>query len=438
MEYVMNMVDLIIKKRDGYPLTDEEISYIVNGYVKGEIPDYQMSALLMAIYFRGMSIQEIVSLTKEMAFSGKVLDLSNIPGIKIDKHSTGGVGDKTTLVFAPIIASLGYSVAKMSGRSLGHTGGTIDKLESIPGFRTYLSDNEFISQVKEIGIAIVGQTENLVPADKKIYALRDVTGTVDSIPLIASSVMSKKIAGGSDVIVLDVKVGKGAFMKDINSAKELAKIMVEIGKNMGRKMAAVISQMDQPLGNAVGNSLEVLEAIEVLKGRGPLDLIELVTVLSIVALKIAGEKENDEILREKVKSSLLSGKALNKFRDLIIYQGGDPKIIDDYSPLLKAKVQKEIYTLEEGYIEELDAYKVAQTVMTLGAGRTKKDDKIDLYVGLKLHKKIGDRVAKNEPIVTFYANDAEKLRRAQEIFKEAIKIGPHRRDPLPLILDIIM
>ena len=434
----MNMVDLIIKKRDGYPLTDEEISYIVNGYVKGEIPDYQMSALLMAIYFRGMNIQEIVSLTKEMAFSGKVLDLSNIPGIKIDKHSTGGVGDKTTLVFAPIIASLGYSVAKMSGRSLGHTGGTIDKLESIPGFRTYLSDNEFISQVKEIGIAIVGQTENLVPADKKIYALRDVTGTVDSIPLIASSVMSKKIAGGSDVIVLDVKVGKGAFMKDINSAKELAKIMVEIGKNMGRKMAAVISQMDQPLGNAVGNSLEVLEAIEVLKGRGPSDLIELVTVLSIVALKIAGEKENDEILREKVKSSLLSGKALNKFRDLIIYQGGDPKIIDDYSPFLKAKVQKEIYTLEEGYIEELDAYKVAQTVMTLGAGRTKKDDKIDLYVGLKLHKKIGDRVAKNEPIVTFYANDAEKLRRAQEIFKEAIKIGPHRRDPLPLILDIIM
>jgi thymidine phosphorylase (EC 2.4.2.4) len=308
-------------------------------------------------------------------------------------------------------------VAKMSGRSLGHTGGTIDKLESIPGFRTYLSDNEFISQVKEIGIAIVGQTENLVPADKKIYALRDVTGTVDSIPLIASSVMSKKIAGGTDVIVLDVKVGKGAFMKDINSAKELAKIMVEIGKNMGRKMAAVISQMDQPLGNAVGNSLEVLEAIEVLKGRGPSDLIELVTVLSIVALKIAGEKENDEILREKVKSSLLSGKALNKFRDLIIYQGGDPKIIDDYSPLLKAKVQKEIYTLEEGYIEELDAYKVAQTVMTLGAGRTKKDDKIDLYVGLKLHKKIGDRVAKNEPIVTFYANDAEKLRELRRYLK---------------------
>uniref|UniRef100_A0A7C3MK17 thymidine phosphorylase n=1 Tax=Dictyoglomus thermophilum TaxID=14 RepID=A0A7C3MK17_DICTH len=433
----MNMVDLIIKKRDGYPLTDDEISYIVNGYVKGDIPDYQMSALLMAIYFRGMNIQEIVSLTKEMAFSGKVLDLSNIPGTKIDKHSTGGVGDKTTLVFAPLIASLGYPVPKMSGRSLGHTGGTIDKLESIPGFRTYLSDEEFIKQVKEIGIAIVGQTENLVPADKKIYALRDVTGTVDSIPLIASSVMSKKIAGGSDVIVLDVKVGKGAFMKDINSAKELAKIMVEIGKNMGRKMAAVISQMDQPLGNAVGNSLEVLEAIEVLKGRGPSDLIELVTVLSIVALKVAGE-EDDEILREKVKSALLSGKALNKLRDLIIYQGGDFKIIDDYSPLLNAKVQKEIYTLEEGYIEELDAYRVAQTVMTLGAGRAKKDDKIDLYVGLKLHKKIGDKVTKNEPIVTFYANDAEKLRKAQEIFKEAIKIGPHKREPLPLILDIIM
>ncbi|ACI19940.1 pyrimidine-nucleoside phosphorylase [Dictyoglomus thermophilum] len=433
----MRMVDIIIKKRNGEALSEEEISFIVDGYVKGDIPDYQMSALLMAIYFRGMNLEETINLTRKMAYSGKVLDLSGIPGIKVDKHSTGGVGDKTTLVFAPLIASMGYPVAKMSGRSLGHTGGTIDKLESIPGFKTSMKDEEFIKQVKEIGIAIVGQTEDLVPADKKIYALRDVTGTVDSIPLIASSVMSKKIASGSDVIILDVKVGKGAFIKDINSARELAKIMVGIGKGFGKRIVAVLSQMDQPLGFAVGNSLEIVEAIETLKGGGPKDLKELIVTLGVETLKLIGDYKNEDEAKDKILEHLNSGKALLKFREMVKAQGGDVKIIDDYSPLLNAKVQKEIYSLEGGYVEDIDAHKVALSVMALGAGRDKKEDKIDLSVGIRLYKKVGDKIEKNEPIVTFYANEVERLKKAQEIFKEAIKIGNKKKDPLPIVLDII-
>lgn len=433
----MKMVDIIIKKRDGGILNEDEISFVVDEYVKGNIPDYQMSALLMAIYFRGMNLAETISLTKKMAYSGKVLDLSIIPGIKVDKHSTGGVGDKTTLVFAPLIASLGYPIAKMSGRSLGHTGGTIDKLESIPGFKTNMSDEEFIKQVREIGIAIVGQTEDLVPADKKIYALRDVTGTVDSIPLIASSVMSKKIASGADVIILDVKVGKGAFIKDINSARELAQIMVGIGKGFGKKIVAVLSQMDQPLGYAIGNSLEVVEAIETLKGKGPQDLNELIVVLATCALKLIGDYKNDNEVRLKVLDYLKNGNALDKFKEFIKAQGGDISIVDDYSPLLNAKLQKEIYSLDGGYVEDIDAYKVALSVMALGAGREKKEDKIDLSVGIKLYKKVGDKIEKNEPIVTFYANSAENLHRAQEIFKTAIKIGKEKKDPLPIVLEII-
>jgi len=368
----MRMVDIILKKRNGEALSEEEISFVIDRYVKGEIPDYQMAALLMAIYFRGMNIYETLTLTKKMAYSGDVLDLSSIAGIKIDKHSTGGVGDKTTLIFAPLIVSLGYKVAKMSGRSLGHTGGTIDKLESIPGFRTTLSEKEFLDQVKRIGVAIIGQTENLVPADKKIYALRDVTGTVDVAPLIASSVMSKKIAGGADVIVLDVKVGKGAFMRDINSARELAKLMVEIGKGLGKKIAAIISQMEQPLGEAVGNALEVREAIDVLKGKGPEDLKELVIALAMEALNLAGLEKDREILRKKIEDSITSGKALRKFEDLIEAQGGDPQVIYDYNLLPTAKIQKELYPLEEGYMEDMDTYKVALSVMALGAGREKK------------------------------------------------------------------
>lgn len=433
----MRMVDIIIKKRNGEILTEEEINFVIEGYVKGDIPDYQMSALLMAIYFRGMNIEETISLTKKMAYSGKVLDLSSISGVKIDKHSTGGVGDKTTLIFAPLIASLGYPVAKMSGRSLGHTGGTIDKLESIPGFKTNISGEDFIKQVRDIGIAIVGQTEDFVPADKKIYALRDVTGTVDSIPLIASSVMSKKIASGSDVIILDVKVGKGAFIKDINSARELAKIMVGIGKGFGKKIVAVLSQMDQPLGYAVGNSLEVVEAIETLKGRGPKDLTELIITLGVQTLKLVGEFHDEESMKKKIVESLEGGKALTKFRELVRAQGGDVSVVDDYSPLLNAKLQKEIYSLDGGYVEDIDAYKVALSVMALGAGREKKEDKIDLSVGIKLYKKVGDKIEKNEPIVTFYANSSERLKKAQEIFKDAIRIGKKKKDPLPVVLEII-
>ncbi len=433
----MRMVDIIIKKRNGEALSEKEISFIVDGYVKGDIPDYQMSALLMAIYFRGMNLEETINLTRKMAYSGKVLDLSGIPGIKVDKHSTGGVGDKTTLVFAPLIASMGYPVAKMSGRSLGHTGGTIDKLESIPGFKTSMKDEEFIKQHKEIGIATVGPTEDLVPADKKIYALRDVTGTVDSIPLIASSVMSKKIASGSDVIILDVKVGKGAFIKDINSARELAKIMVGIGKGFGKRIVAVLSQMDQPLGFAVGNSLEIVEAIETLKGGGPKDLKELIVTLGVETLKLIGDYKNEDEAKDKILEHLNSGKALSKFREMVKAQGGDVKIIDDYSPLLNAKVQKEIYSLEGGYLLDIDAHKVALSVMALGAGRDKKEDKIDLSVGIRLYKKVGDKIEKNEPIVTFYANEVERLKKAQEIFKEAIKIGNKKKDPLPIVLDII-
>jgi len=419
----MRMVDIIIKKRNGEKLTKEEIDFIINGYLSGEIPDYQMSALLMAIYFKGMDIDEITNLTEKIAYSGEVIDLSEIPGIKIDKHSTGGVGDKTTLVFAPLISAYGFPVAKISGRSLGHTGGTIDKLESIPGFRTSLSTEEFIRQVKNIGISIIGQTENLTPADKKIYSLRDVTGTVDSIPLIASSIMGKKIAGGADVIVLDVKVGSGAFMQNFDMAEELADIMVNIGKRLSKKISAVITNMDEPLGNMIGNSLEVIEAIETLKGNGPLDLTELVLFLATQAILLVEKELRENDLREKLIKLLKDGSALKKFEEMVIAQGGNPKVIENYKLLPQAKIQKEIFSREEGYITKLDALSIAKCVMVLGAGRDKKDAPIDLSVGIKLHKKLGDEVHKNEPIVTFYANDPSRLEMCQEIFKNAYKIG---------------
>ncbi|MGB9857275.1 MAG: pyrimidine-nucleoside phosphorylase [Dictyoglomaceae bacterium] len=432
----MRMVDIIIKKRNGEKLSREEIKFVIDKYLANEIPDYQISALLMAIYFRGMDVEETSILTEKMAYSGKVVDLSCIPGIKVDKHSTGGVGDKTTLVFAPLISAYGLPIAKMSGRSLGHTGGTIDKLESIPGFRTNLSFDEFVNQVKNIGISIVGQTENLVPADKKIYALRDVTGTVDCIPLIASSVMSKKIAGGSDVIVLDVKTGRGAFMPTFEMAEKLAELMVNIGKKLNKKISAVISNMDEPLGNMVGNSLEVIEAIETLKGNGPQDLRELVITLGTQAVLLSGKEKDENKIRENLVKLLENGSALRKFRELISAQGGNEEVIDNYKLFPQAKIQKEIFSREEGYITKLDAYLIARSVMALGAGRDKKDDVIDLSVGVKLHKKLGDKVQKNEPIVTFYANDPEKLSIAQEIFKNAYEIGKEQIKK-PLILKII-
>ncbi|MCS7202239.1 MAG: pyrimidine-nucleoside phosphorylase [Dictyoglomus sp.] len=432
----MRMVDIIIKKRNGEKLSREEIEFVVDKYLKNEIPDYQMSALLMAIYFKGMDEEETSVLTEIMANSGKIIDLTEIPGIKIDKHSTGGVGDKTTLVFAPLIASYGFPIAKMSGRSLGHTGGTIDKLESIPGFRTNLTLKELINQVKKIGISIVGQTENLVPADKKIYALRDVTGTVDSIPLIASSIMSKKIAGGSDIIVLDVKVGRGAFIDSIDKAEDLALLMVKIGKRLNKKISAVISDMNEPLGNAVGNSLEVIEAIETLKGKGPSDLKELVINLGIQVVLLSGKEKDEEKIRRDLEKLLNEGLALKKFRELIRAQGGNDEVIDNYKLFPQAKIQKEIFSREEGYITKMDAYLIAKSVILLGAGRDKKEDIVDLSVGIKLHKKLGDKVYKNEPIVTFFANDPSKLALAQEVFKEAYEIGEEKINK-KLILKVI-
>jgi len=433
----MRMVDIIIKKRNGDALTREEIDFVIDNYLNGEIPDYQMSAFLMAVYFRGMNTEEISYLTLKMARSGKIVDLSDIPGLKVDKHSSGGVGDKTTLVFAPLISAYGLPIAKMSGRSLGHTGGTIDKLDSIPGFRTNLGFEEFINQVKRIGIAIIGQSENLVPADKKIYALRDVTGTVDSIPLIASSIMSKKIAGGADIIVLDVKTGSGAFMKSYDESKSLAKLMVDIGKSLDKKMCAVISNMDEPLGNMIGNSLEVIEAIETLKGNGPSDLKELVFALATEAILLSGLDNDVNIIRNKLENLIDKGYALEKFREMIISQGGDPNVIENYKLFPQAKIQKDIFSREEGYITKLDAYLIAQCVIALGAGRSKKDDVIDLSVGVKIHKKLGEKIEKNEPIVTFYANDPNKLDLAEELFKEAFSIGEIPPAKEPLILDII-
>lgn len=432
----MRMVDIIIKKRNKEKLSREEIEFVIDKYLKNEIPDYQVSALLMAIYFNGMDDEETSILTEIMANSGRILDLKEIPGIKIDKHSTGGVGDKTTLVFTPLISAYGFPVVKMSGRSLGHTGGTIDKLESIPGFRTNLTLDELITQVKKIGISIVGQTEDLVPADKKIYALRDVTGTVDSIPLIASSIMSKKIAGGSDIIVLDVKVGRGAFINSIDKAEELAFLMVNIGKRLNKKISAVISNMDEPLGNAVGNSLEVIEAIETLKGNGPSDLKELVITLGIQAILLSEIEKDEEKIRRDLERLLKDGSALKKFKELIKAQGGNDEVIDNYKLFPQAKIQKEIFSREEGFITKMDAYLIAKSVMILGAGRNRKEDKIDLSVGIKIHKKLGDKVKKNEPIVTFFANDPSKLSMAQEIFREAYEIGEERPDK-KLILKII-
>ncbi len=432
----MRMIDIIINKRNGEKLSREEIEFVIDKYLENEIPDYQMSALLMAIYFKGMDDEETTILTEKMANTGKIIDLSKIDGIKIDKHSSGGVGDKTTLVFAPLISAYGFPIAKMSGRSLGHTGGTIDKLESIPGFRTNLTLEEVINQVKKIGISIVGQTENLVPADKKIYALRDVTGTVDSIPLIASSIMSKKIAGGSDIIVLDVKMGKGAFIESIDKAEKLATLMVNIGRRLGKKISVVISNMDEPLGNTVGNSLEVIEAIETLKGCGPSDLKELVINLGVQAVLLSGKEKDEEKIRRILENLIENGSALKKFRELIIAQGGNEEVIDNYKLFPQAKIQKEIFSREEGYITKMDAYLIAKSVMALGAGRDKKDDVIDPSVGIKTHKKLGDRVEKNEPIVTFFANDSSKLSIAQEIFKSAYEIGRNKIDK-KLILKII-
>lgn len=426
----MRMYDIIAKKRDGKGLDDAEIRFFVNGYTAGEIPDYQMSALLMAIYFNGMSEQETASLTQYMSMSGDILDLTYFGEASVDKHSTGGVGDKTTLIAAPIAASCGCKVAKMSGRGLGHTGGTADKLESIKGYKTDLSSDEFFKIVNKVGVAVVTQSGNLTPADKKLYALRDVTATVESIPLITSSVMSKKLASGAKNIVLDVKYGSGAFMKTKDDACVLAQSMVNIGKMCGRKTAALITDMNTPLGYAVGNSLEVIEAINVLKGRQKGDIYEISVVLAGNMIALAQNITEQEGLK-KAKLALDSGMALLKMREWISAQGGDTDCIDDTSNFETADYCMEIKADTAGFISAMDCEKIGTAAAILGAGRLKKDDKIDLTAGIKLAVKTGDYVSFGESLATLYGNDKDKLKSAAEIYRSSVKIGAApKKEPL--------
>lgn len=425
----MDMLDIIRSKKKNIPLSKKEIEFVIQGYVNGTIPDYQMSALLMAICFNGMNYKELLNLTIAIIDSGDVMDLSKINAVTVDKHSTGGVGDKTTLIIAPIVAALGGHVAKMSGKGLGHTGGTVDKLESIEGFRTNLSEREFFNQVKKIGVALISQTGNLTPADKKIYALRDVTATVDSIPLIASSVMSKKIAAGSDCILLDVKVGSGAFMKDIKDATELAEKMIQIGKGAGRKVVALITNMEEPLGKNIGNSLEVKEAIEILNGKGPEDLREVSIEIASYMLMMCTEKNLDEI-REEVIKCIDSGKALERFKEMVRLQGGNEDYISNPELFPKAKYEDYVYADYAGYISQMDAETIGIVSGKLGAGREKKEDEIDYTAGIILNKKTGDYVEKGEILATLYSSKVSDMEELKEIFKEAIEIQKEKLDNL--------
>lgn len=400
----MRMIDIIEKKRDGKSLTREEIDFFVNGYTRGEVPDYQASSLAMAIFFQDMNDEERAALTMSMVNSGERIDLSDINGIKVDKHSTGGVGDTTTLVLAPLVAAVGVPVAKMSGRGLGHTGGTIDKLESVKGFNVEISEKDFIKLVNDNQVAVIGQSVNLTPADKKLYALRDVTGTVNSIPLIASSIMSKKIAAGADAIVLDVKTGSGAFMKTLDDAEALAHAMVRIGNNVGRNTMAIISDMSQPLGNAVGNSLELKEAIATLKGNGPKDLTELVLTLGSQMVVLAKQAESLDEARQMLVDAIKTGKALNKFKTFLSNQGGDDSIVDSPEKLPSAKYQVEFKAKKDGFITEIIANEIGVASMMLGAGRQTKEDVIDLGVGIVLNKKVGEHVEEGENILTIHTN----------------------------------
>lgn len=419
----MRIYDIIMKKRDGYALCKEEIEFFVDGFTKGEIPDYQISTLLMAIYFSGMNEEETLNLTMAMANSGDMLDLSEIKGIKVDKHSTGGVGDKTSLVLGPMVAALGVPVAKMSGRGLGHTGGTIDKLESIPGFSTVLPEEKFIENVNKYKIALVGQTANLAPADKKLYALRDVTATVDNLSLIASSIMSKKLASGADAIVLDVKTGSGAFMKQENDAIDLAREMVRIGNGAGRNTVAIVSDMNEPLGGAVGNALEVREAIDTLNGRGPSDLLELSLVLGAHMLMAAEATDDLEAGMRMLKETIEDGRAKEKLREFIIAQGGDGDVADNTDLLPKASIVMDIVAEEGGFVKSINTSEIGMVSLTLGGGRETKESEIDLSVGVVLKKKVGDRVDKNDVVATIYANDIEKLRIAKDRFEEAYEFS---------------
>lgn len=433
----MRMYDLILKKRNGEELTKEEIEFFIENYTKGNIPDYQVSALLMAIYFQKMNSRETANLTMAMAKSGDILDLSKIEGIKVDKHSTGGVGDTTTLVLTPMVAALGIPVAKMSGRGLGHTGGTIDKLESFSDFSVEISEEEFIENINIKRIAIMGQTKDLAPADKKLYALRDVTATVDNISLIASSIMSKKIASGADAIVLDVKVGEGAFMKTHEQALELAHAMVSIGKNVGRNTVAVISDMDQPLGFAIGNALEVREAIDTLQGKGPKDLLELCLVLGSNMVVLSKKANTVEEARKMLLGTIKDGSAIKKFREFIEAQGGDPSQVDNPEKLPNAKYIVPVKSDKEGYVTKIHADNIGFVAMELGAGRATKDDKIDLAVGIVLNKKRGEKVQKGDIISYIHSNDESKIEKATQGILKNYEISKDMKDNIPLIYDVI-
>jgi pyrimidine-nucleoside phosphorylase len=430
------MVDLIEKKRNGFSHTKEEIEIIISGYSDGEVPDYQMSAWAMAVFFQGMNEEETAVLTDAMVRSGDTIDLSPINGIKVDKHSTGGVGDTTTLVLAPLVAAAGVPVAKMSGRGLGHTGGTIDKLESIPGFSVEITNEEFTGLVNKNKAAVIGQTKNLTPADKKLYGLRDVTATVNSIPLIASSIMSKKIASGADAIVLDVKTGAGAFMKELSDSRELAETMVKIGRNLERKTSAVISDMSQPLGFAVGNALEVKEAIDTLKGEGPEDLTDLCLTLGSHMVVLAEKAENLENAREMLEELISSGKALSQFKVFAEAQGGDPSVIDNPEKLPSAEFQIEVKAEKDGFISGIVADKIGTAAMMLGAGRATKDSEIDLSVGIVLNKKIGDSVKAGESLATLHANTENVDETAGKV-RESFTVSDKPFDSPPLIYDVI-
>ena len=433
---MFRMVDIIEKKRDGEVLSKEEISFFIEQYTNGSIPDYQVSALLMAIYFEGMTAEEQGFLTMAMVESGDQIDLSPIEGIKVDKHSTGGVGDTTTLILAPLVAACGVPVAKMSGRGLGHTGGTLDKLEAIEGFHIELTQEQFVRQVNDLKLAVIGQSGNLTPADKKLYALRDVTSTVDSIPLIASSIMSKKIAAGADAIVLDVKTGDGAFMKSIKDAEALAKSMVAIGQEVGRNTMAVISDMSQPLGFAIGNALEVKEAIETLKGEGPEDLTELCLVLGSKMIVAGGKAETLEEARAQLQQVIQDGSALRLFGEMVEAQGGNREMIENPSLLPAAKYQIEVQAQEDGYITQMEADEIGIAAMLLGAGRATKEDKIDLAVGIMLKKKIGDRVMKGEPLAVIHSN-TENVDKSKELIMKHIHISPEKVEKPSLIHEMI-
>ncbi|PQL23047.1 pyrimidine-nucleoside phosphorylase [Veillonella sp. T14073-2] len=432
----MRIYDIILKKRANLPLTDEEIRFVIDGYVNGDIPDYQVSALLMTIVFNGMSARELGTLTLAMAQSGHMVDLSSINGITVDKHSTGGVGDKTTLIIAPLVAACGGKVAKMSGRGLGHTGGTIDKMESIPNLKVSLDQETFINQVNTIGLAVIGQSDGLAPADKKLYALRDVTGTVDSIPLIASSVMSKKLASGAQAILLDVKVGSGAFMKTLDDARALAKAMVDIGKENGRSVKAVLTDMDRPLGHAIGNTLEICEVIDTLKGHGPEDLTHECLIMAAHMLVLSQICDYETAL-SRVQEALNSGAALERLHMMIDAQGGDSRVLDDESLLVIGKFTYEVTAPLDGYITHMNTEQCGIASVMLGAGRTIKDGPIDYSAGIVMHKKTGDAVTAGESIATLYASDESLLVNAAKTYLEAITFGKTAPVVVDTILDMV-